>query len=223
VTLVALPVLERLPALGNGRVLGAVSRATYVDVDGFVVAITPPETPRLPNAVSGPPDGPVETWDPTLRRPGRKRGRWLMSAFALEPADLFSDEEGSDGVRHVLASIATGDPAAAREGLRLLIGRGRGLTPEGDDFVAGAVAVVAAAGRPHPLLDALGALRVRMRTTALSATLLELAAAAQVPEPLQRAFSWNAREGMFDLLRLGHTTGRAYATGAAAAAASLPE
>ncbi len=203
--------------------LGATLQATYVDVDGFVVAMTPPGAPRLPNSVSGPLEQPVRLWDPTLRRPRRNRGRWLRSAFALEPADLFPDGEGADGARRVLTSIVTGDGEAAEEGLQLLIGRGRGLTPEGDDFVAGAVAVVAAAGRPHPLLDALAALRVRLRTTALSATLLELAAAAQVPEPLQRAFSVDAHGGMCDLLRLGHSTGRAYAMGAAAAAASLPE
>ena len=51
--LVATPVLERL-AGGRieGVVLGAGATAAWVDVDGFVVAVTTREVPLLPNAIA---------------------------------------------------------------------------------------------------------------------------------------------------------------------------
>jgi hypothetical protein len=166
-------------------------------------------------------EGAVTTWDPTLSPTSRSCGRRLLAAFSLDRAEVFPDREGAHGVARLLASVSTRDAVRARQGLESLIGRGRGLTPEGDDFVAGVVAVVAATGAAHPLLEQLALLDLRARTSSLSATLLELAAAAQVPEPLQRAFAGDDH-GLSDLLRLGQSTGRMYALGAAAAAAALP-
>ena len=57
---------------------------------------------------------------------------------------------------------------------------------------------------------------LRARTTSLSATLLELAARGMGPEPLQALLA--GEPGALDrLLRLGHSTGRAYALGASLA------
>jgi hypothetical protein len=50
--LVARPVLERLTRTLDGMVLGAGATAVWVDVGGFVVAITTREVPLLPNAVA---------------------------------------------------------------------------------------------------------------------------------------------------------------------------
>jgi hypothetical protein len=94
-----------------------------------------------------------------------------------------------------------------------MIGRGPGLTPEGDDFVAGMAGVLAAAGR-HDDVAALVGADLRRRTTALSATLLELAAQAMGPQPLQAVLAGNAG-ALPELLDLGHTSGRAWARGAA--------
>ena len=84
---------------------------------------------------------------------------------------------------------------AAAAGARL-IGRGGGLTPEGDDLVAGVAAVVAVAAWPaasrEAWLAALVGADLRTRTTALSATLLELAAAGMGPEPLQALLAGDA-------------------------------
>jgi hypothetical protein len=93
------------------------------------------------------------------------------------------------------------------------IGRGPGLTPEGDDYVAGIAGVLAAAGRHDDVAALIGA-DLRRRTTALSATLIELAALGYGPEPLQAALAGDA-EALPRLLSLGHTSGRAYARGAA--------
>jgi uncharacterized protein DUF2877 len=100
-----------------------------------------------------------------------------------------------------------------------MIGRGPGLTPEGDDFVAGMAGVLAAAGRHDDVAALLGS-DLRRRTTALSATLLELAARGLGPEPLQALLAGNA-DALPRLLALGHTSGRAYAGGAAAGLSRL--
>jgi uncharacterized protein DUF2877 len=115
-----------------------------------------------------------------------------ISAPALEPA---SDERS-------LESIGAE-----------MIGRGEGLTPEGDDYVAGIAGVLAAAGR-HEAVAALIGVDLRRRTTALSATLIELSAQAMGPQPLQAVLAGDA-DALPDLLGLGHTSGRAYAAGAA--------
>jgi uncharacterized protein DUF2877 len=128
-------------------------------------------------------------WDPTL----------TISSPALEPAD--------DDARSLEA-------IGAEE-----IGRGPGLTPEGDDFVAGMAGVLAAAGRHDDVAALLGG-DLRRRTTALSATLLELAAQAMGPQPLQALLAGNAG-ALPELLGLGHTSGRAYARGAAAGLSRL--
>lgn len=67
------------------------------------------------------------------------------------------------------------DPAAVAR----LVGRGDGLTPLGDDVVAGWLATHRAAGVATPEVDA-AALAVAHRTTLLSATLLECAVHGEV-------------------------------------------
>ncbi len=61
---VATPVLERLHAgAATGVVRGATERAAYLDLGGFVVALTAPGVPLMPNGIAVPrtavPDGPV--------------------------------------------------------------------------------------------------------------------------------------------------------------------
>jgi hypothetical protein len=50
--LVATPVLERVGGERRGVVLGAGATAAWVDLDGFVVALTTREVPLLPNAAA---------------------------------------------------------------------------------------------------------------------------------------------------------------------------
>ena len=123
-------------------------------------------------------------WDPTL----------TISSPALEPDDSFAGR----------------DPEAIGAEL---IGRGPGLTPEGDDVVAGMAGVLATAGR-HDEVAALLGVDLRRRTTALSATLLELAARGLGPEPLQAVLAGDAG-ALPRLVAIGHTSGCAYARGAA--------
>ena len=136
-----------------------------------------------------------------------------------------SDSEGKDAVAAALAGVSTRNPAQLADAAAGLIGRGGGLTPEGDDFLGG----IAAA---HVALDAATELgfppvaELRRRTTALSATLLDLAAAGLVVEPLLHVLDVDApaaqwRPALRRLLAIGHTTGRAWAMGCGAAALLL--
>jgi len=201
--IVAAPVVGR-----RGRVVGAGRQAAYVDADGFIVVVSV-EPPVLPNGVQVRrlpsvgdefvvPAG--EVWDPTLR---------------IVAADLVAD-----GPEDLVEAVAARDPSLAAVVGARLIGRGGGLTPEGDDLVAGVAAVVASLDWPGALREAwLGALvgsDLRRRTTALSATLLELAVLGMGPEPLQALVGGDPR-ALARLEALGHSTGRAYARGAAAA------
>jgi uncharacterized protein DUF2877 len=139
---------------------------------------------------------------------------------------------GADGVGAALAALVTRDAGVARRAGLELIGRGDGLTPAGDDFLAGVAVTVAAAGEAAgfvaaqrgPWLAALVPADLRARTTPLSATLLELANAGAGARPLHALLApdrddW--RGELQDLQRLGASTGRALALGAATAAVLL--
>jgi hypothetical protein len=308
--LVATPVLERLTGQAGGRVLGAGASAAWVDLDGFVVAVTTREVPLLPNAVAlgagsgalarpglGPgiparvAPGRIElgqlritwdpaappAWDPTVPVPAAagpedvaRRGTALREALATAPGavdnrrhllpglgyppgrgpiqqrvemqhgliqqrvamqhGLIQQRVGMQhGLELLFRAVRERDPEPAAAAARELLGRGPGLTPEGDDLlaaVAGTLAVLGpAAGWDRSVLAATLAALVapaRARTTALSATLLELAAQGRLAEPAGRLLdlgpggeaAWPA--ALARLERLGHGSGRAYAAGIAA-------
>ena len=216
---VAAPVLERV----DGGAL-RVDSAPYVDLDGFMVAVTGPRVPLMPNgiALTAPPAaGTVRlagarVWDPALPAPPPGRGEQILEVLGEAPAI-------DDRLRRALAMR---DPQLATRAAAAMIGRGPGLTPEGDDQLAAAAAVVAAGpwapAQRDPWLRALLPSDLRRRTTALSATLLELATTGRAIEPLHALLApgdrWRA--ALQRLLRVGHSTGRAYAVAAAYAAAS---
>jgi Protein of unknown function (DUF2877) len=98
-----------------------------------------------------------------------------------------------------------------------LVGRGGGLTPEGDDVVCGWLAAHRAVGVPTPEVD--DAVRRSLgRTTTLSATLLECALAGEVADALARYLralgSPDEGEARAALHALGHSSGAALAHGA---------
>lgn len=219
---VATPLLELKPHLKGTvpfkRVVeGSGVGAAYVEVGGFVVALTAKGVPLMPNGVglTGPAPAPGATvrvalagavpWEPRLRLPAdaAQRGAAVLDALGAAPPD-------DDLAR----AVAAGDPDAARAAAAGLVGLGPGLTPEGDDRLAGTAAVLAARGWAPTWLPG----ELRRRTSALSATLLELAAAGRVVEPVHGLFGDRWRPALERLLAIGGSTGRAYATSAAAAA-----
>jgi hypothetical protein len=208
-------VIAARPALGRRGVVAGVGRdAAYVEAGDFVVVLTlgRPVLPngaqvaRLPAAGEEVVVRADEVWDPALRLgdpPARGGG---AGPAAVE----------------LVRAVETRDPRRAAAAGARLIGRGGGLTPEGDDLIAGAAAVVAIGSWPNrdAWLRALVGDDLRRRTTALSATLLELAVAGMGPEPLQ---AWLAGDGAARgrLEAIGHSTGRAIAAGATLALANV--
>jgi hypothetical protein len=223
------PVLARLPAGWDARA----ARAKVLDLDGFVAVITPPGTPWLPNGIAlGP--GPTVVWDPVLPalRPGPElaaRGAAILRALGAAgpwaPAIRGALRGGGAtrppqaAIDALLDALAAEDRAAGGRAALALTGRGAGLTPEGDDLLAGVCAVAAAAGCPLPLPRDL-----TERTTPLSATLLELAAAGAAPRPLHALLDLSERRwqaALQSLERLGASSGRAIALGVGSAATLL--
>jgi uncharacterized protein DUF2877 len=260
---VATPVLERLRAGPvDGVVRGATARAAYLDLGGFVVALTAPGIPLMPDGVAvdatAVPDGPVRAgpdgiavgratlrlegvrvWDPVLPRaaPGaapalRARGAAIVAALgpaeATEPGALAAGERGREGLALLRRALAERDAGLGARAAALLIGLGGGLTPEGDDVLTATAAVVGAvagaagiaAEERARLVAALVPRDAAARTTALSATLLALAARGCVIEPVHRLLEpagagW--RDALAILAATGASTGRAYAAAAGSA------
>ena len=225
---VATPVRERLEGR-RGVVAGGDRGAAYADLDGFVVALTARGVPLMPNGIGlagrAPPAGTrftvdgAHSWDPTLTLGDDPAGRGEEILVALR-------DDRARGGAEILEAVERRDPELAARAAAALIGRGPGLTPEGDDLVAATAAVVAAGPWPAPERDAwLKALLpedLRGRTTALSATLLELAVTGATIEPLHGLFGDHWRPALARLEKLGHSTGRAYALAAALTATRLP-
>ena len=141
-------------------------------------------------------------------------------------------------LRTVAEAVACDDLQAARTGADRLIGLGPGLTPAGDDLLAGLVAgvrvltpaVVTAVTPPvtgvRETAEALGAYTVRRavgRTTDVSVALLCHAANGAVATPAARLLAALTRadgpvqrriaDATDDLLAVGSTSGRDLATG----------
>lgn len=104
--------------------------------------------------------------------------------------------------------------------IEALMGRGEGLTPEGDDVIAGWL--IMARAIQHPEFEEICD-RVRQlssaRTTSFSAALLDCAASGYGVAPLvdyvqsHLTFSGEVRPARIRLLEVGHTSGRALALG----------
>lgn len=116
-----------------------------------------------------------------------------------------------------LTALAAGDPAA----VPALVGRGDGLTPVGDDVLAGWLVAGRAAGRDlTPVAAAVAA--AAQRTTALSATLLAHAAEGSALPAfrallLALAAGAGVTEATAALLAVGHTSGAGMLLGASLA------
>jgi len=144
---VATPVLERLCAgAGAGVVRGATERAAYLDLGGFVVALTAPGVPLMPNGIAVPrtdvADGAVRAgadgivfsgggvvswdgaarWDPTLRRAAPENAP-VLRARAAAVLDAL-------GVAGAEAGAADAAPVFAAFGLSVA-GAGAGPAPPG--------------------------------------------------------------------------------------------
>jgi hypothetical protein len=171
-------------------------------------------------------------WDPSVPRAAappngaaRERGAAILRGAPATPDGVAAAGVGiahSEGVAALLRALASGEPPDSTR----LLGLGTGLTPEGDDLLAGAAAAVAAlepwdAATRARWLAAAAPPDAGERTTKLSATLLGLAARGQAIEPVHALLDLEHERwepALARLERLGHSTGRCYAAAIGAAA-----
>jgi hypothetical protein len=194
----------------------------------------------------------VVTWEPRVHAgpwPAARvlaRGQAILARADVEgsrsPEDSLADEgvtlaqeaRGRGAIEALFSSLRVRDPGMAGRAAEAMLGLGAGLTPEGDDLL-GAVAVTVAVLGTSVGID--GSVRRQLiqalvprtvgRTTALSATLLALAAGGRPLRPVGLLLDLDDERGAataIDALRkLGHTTGRVYLIGIGAAMAALAE
>jgi hypothetical protein len=277
---IAPPVLDQLADRSTRwRLAGTGASTAYVAGDGFVLAVTGPGVPLMPNGIAvdqvplqWPPVGaPVRTapgmlelwhrqvrwdsddppvWNCAPDAPGQAsdlpalgaRGAAILRGCGIRPnrdlrvlADalrsanlrIMEDPGGYLGVLDLLTAVARQDPVPAARAMAALLGRGPGLTPEGDDLLSGAAAVVARFGvaampvRTDRWLSAICPQDALARSRDLSVTLLALAVTGSVVEPAGRLLDLTERDWRSSLLRLrgiGGSTGLAYALAIGAAA-----
>lgn len=230
--------------------LGGTNGALHLEIDGEVVAVTARRVPLMPlgigvAAASLPPVPPgalavldagtlragdltvsrsgAPTWDPRVPVAGAEATARRGTGMLEELGDPGLEVAAGD----LFAAVASGDPVRGAGCAACLVGRGGGLTPEGDDVLGGVAAALWAGGA---LDDAWRAALVPAdlgeRTGTLSAGLLRAAARGEVVEPLGVVLDAGATAGRWRpalarLLHIGHRTGRAWAFGAASAADAL--
>ncbi len=133
------------------------------------------------------------------------------------------------------SALVAGSAGGILHSARLLLGKGPGLTPEGDDYLAGALSgtrlLGEALGRDRTTTLIAGvsvplAKLAEARTTSFSASLIQSALRGQVAEPagaLLRALTGRGDIASChqSLLRVGHSSGPALAAGMVLAAQSL--
>jgi uncharacterized protein DUF2877 len=122
-------------------------------------------------------------------------------------------------VRAAQAAVDPVDVTSPRQ----LLGRGPGLTPQGDDVLAGYLAGAAAYGIPADDVRALVDGEAASRTTTLSAALLRHAAVGEAIPQVSGlldalAGSRPLDPALAELFAVGHTSGAALASGVVAAA-----
>ncbi|TNM40416.1 DUF2877 domain-containing protein [Nocardioides albidus] len=222
----ALRALLHGPAVPGG-VVHAGRRAVYAELPTGVVGVLARGAVHVPCAIATTlPDLPeVAVGDPAVVGDGLLRigplrvavtrlvsfaVPRLASAPALDELLLADLSPARDQLpADALDLLAAGDPGA----VPILVGRGDGLTPVGDDVLAGwLVATRAHGGDPSAVAAAVEA---RLpRTTSLSAALLRHAVAGEAIAPFRAALATGDADAVAALLAVGHTSGAGMLLGA---------
>jgi hypothetical protein len=206
--------------------------AVYVDVDGDCVGVLAAAAVGVPiglrTTLERLPDvaGPVEVGD----------GRIAVEGYDVRPTRIVDPVVPPVGslpawrppVRldlpvTALRAVADAEASAVLE----LLGRGDGLTPSGDDVLAGWLVTRHAIGQPAGSVGATVATHAADRTTLLSATLLRRAVVGEaLPECRDLLLALRSGIGVEAardrLLATGHTSGAALALGIGLALGASP-
>lgn len=244
--------------VAHATVLGASSHAVWLAVEDDVVVVSARDATRLPNGVEVPlrstvrpfgkvvqgttvPIGPtsigldrlavvvVRWWDPRPSLPPMS-----VEQIGVAVAGLPSSVPGIDTepLRCALIGVTPQEIIVAARGI---LGRGPGLTPEGDDVLAGALAATRLFGGAIRAAAAIAALdqvagqleaEAARRTTSFSAALIRRAARGDVAAPAGAFVRAIAGRGDIvdthrDLAHVGHSSGPALAAGIVLGALSL--
>ncbi|WP_165356912.1 DUF2877 domain-containing protein [Nocardioides zhouii] len=214
-------------APGPRPVLHASATAIYVDLDGLALGLVSATASRVPCALwSTLPDLGDLAGQPVTVGYGALTigGTEVRISRLVDPRITTVGRHGTPRIEPLLAVPSGWDlPADGRlttAHLDRLIGRGPGLTPLGDDVLAGWLATRAALGRPDPVLA--GAVRRRIGvTTLLSATLLDCALHGEAFPQLADWLADPCRDTRAALLAVGATSGAGLLAGASLALASV--
>jgi hypothetical protein len=238
----------------RGTVLGSTTSATWLDVSGRVIVLSGRRGVRLPNAVIA-----QERESLPIRHESVTVGKGALTVFgkrfrisrwwqsrpvlprvqpslvrkATDDCARLTPPVGDAGIGPALARRAAAEVLRAACGL---LGRGDGLTPEGDDVIVGALAAYRLVGDslgadPEQLLDDVSPplmLQARRRTTRLSASLIAHSLNGAVATPvadLLRAVTGRGSllPALEALRRVGHSSGTAMAHGALCGARAAVE
>ena len=228
-----------------GTLLGVSEHAAWIGVGGEVVVLSDRRAVRLPNAIELAEDD-VGRWineddaayigdgSITIGRLTAVARRWFDPRPVLGSCrnetlernlaalDKRVDVTANPGL---LEAFSLRVPKRMLHRATKLLGSGEGLTPEGDDLIAGAVAshllLAGALGRDTAYLEAftrpLNELS-RTRTTSFSASLIRHASVGRVSAPFARLLEALTGRGSLisateELLAVGHTSGPALVGG----------
>lgn len=251
-------VRDLLTVPGTATVLGASDYAAWLLVGDTVIVISTRDATRLPNAVemaANSTDGPLGVlnhgeaveigvgrvafggltvrvarwWDPVPVLP-TVTPEQLGTAIPGFPAAVPTIEAAT-----LRDALVVWSPAAFIAAAEPHIGRGPGLTPEGDDYMAGVIAGVRTLSRSlchRPAIEMLDQCALPMtliadaRTTTFSAALIRHALRGEVAEPagaFLRALTGRGdiTQSHARLQSVGHSSGPALAAGIVCAAEAL--
>lgn len=228
-----------------GTLLGVSDHAAWIGVGGEVVVLSDRRAVRLPNAIELAVDevgGWIHNDDAAyigegsiaIGRLTAVARRWFDPRPVLGSCrnDTLEQNLAELGSRAdvpadpgLLEAFGKRDPLRMLDRATNLLGSGDGLTPQGDDLIAGAVAshllLARAIGREVEYLDAFtGQLNElsRTRTTSFSASLIRHASVGRVSAPFARLLEALTGRGSLisataELLAVGHTSGPALVGG----------
>ena len=245
---------------GPAIVLGVSDPAVWIGKEDGVLVVSTTDAVRLPNGVvialaaSDRPFARVRSGEEAMVGGGAvefssltvRVVRWWDPVPALvhsRPGEVAAVVRTLDGIvpgipDHGLeASLAAGDEEAALDTARRLIGLGDGLTPMGDDLLAGAVSGMLLMGRSLgeegcaaliQRLEGSAMEHAASATTTFSAALLGHAFRGEVAAPAANLLASMAGRGdavaaARDLLEVGHSSGPALAAGILAGARAAIE
>ena len=196
--------VEALSQPGTGRVVGTYRKAAYLRVPGGLFALTTPDVP------SGPLHARTDI-DVTRLRVG---DRVTVTPTLLEAGPLLVDLRHARTWQGEYADVGAGsiDLPGLCELAARLGGRGQGLTPAGDDRLAGILLVARMFGGPDAEAD-LVAIASSVRTNDIARAFLVWAARGQCIEPAHRYLATGRDEALADLIAVGHSSGTELANG----------